>query len=701
MRILVSWLRDLVDVPVTIERLAADLHLRGFEVASVEPWPPQQARADDAVIDFEITANRPDCLSVAGIAREVSVLYDVPLRLPKLSAPREGAPALPITIEAPPLCPRYVGALVDVHVGASPDWLVDRLAAAGIRAINNIVDVTNYVLVELGHPLHAFAFEKLTGGELRIRPARNGEEVTTLDGQPRTLDERMLVIADRDRAQAVAGVIGGRDSEVSLGTQVIALESAYFQPLSIRRTSKRLGLSTEASYRFERGADPNAPLDALIRACDLLQQLGAGRLRPGIADVWPSTPEPRVVPLRLARVAVVTGLEVGAGAVEARDVERILRGLGFGVEPTGNAVWQVTVPTWRPDVTREIDVIEEVARSVGYDRLPSTFPTLHRPPAPPDARLERQRVARDLALAAGFAECVTFSFVERAAALAFADAGELVPLANPLSEHFAIMRPSLLPGLVDAVSHNRRRERRDVRLFEIGARFSASVGETRGLGLVWTGAASPAHWSGSGREADLFDLMGVTSALGARFGFDLLCEPADVPYLVSGHAARIVMQRRGAASNGRGAPSQATSIGVIGQLTSSIAEARDLPAAEPVFVAELDLDQLGAGVDANPVVRVEPLPRHPSVVRDLSMLLPADLPAASVRGTIRSVAPATLAALQEFDRYHGRGIPEGFVSLSLRLTFRAPDRTLIDVEVQEAMESIVAALRDRHGARLR
>jgi phenylalanyl-tRNA synthetase beta chain len=700
-KVLASWLRELVDVPVDNARVAHDLEMRGFELATIEPWPAQQEGANDAVIDLEITANRPDCLSVAGIAREVSVLYDVPLRLPKVSAPPEGSPALPITIEAPTLCPRYVGALVDVQVGTSPDWLIDRLAAAGIRAINNIVDVTNYVLVELGHPLHAFDFEKLAGGELRIRLAHDGERVTTLDGLDRALDEQMLVIADRDRAQAVAGVMGGHDSEVSLGTKVIALESAYFQPQSVRRTSKRLGLSTEASYRFERGADPNAPRDALIRACDLLAQLGAGRIRPGIVDVRPSMPEPRVVPLRLGRVGVVTGLEVGAGGVEGRDVERILCGLGFGVEATGDGVWRVTAPTWRPDVTREIDLIEEVARSVGYDRLPSTFPTLHRPPAPPDARLGRQRVARDVALAAGFAECVTFSFVERAAAQAFADAGELVPLANPLSEHFAVMRPSLLPGLVDAVSHNRRRERRDVRLFEIGARFSATGGETRGLGLVWTGAASPAHWSGTGRQADLFDLKGVTAALGSRFGVDLLCEPADVPYLVPGHAARIVMPRSNSSASDGGAASNATSVGVIGQLSPAIAAARELPAAEPLFVAELDLDRVGAGVAPDPVVRVEPLPRHPSVVRDLSMLVPTDLPAASVRGTIRSVAPATLADLQEFDRYHGRGIPEGFISLSVRLTFRASDRTLTDAEVQEAMESIVAAVGERLGARLR
>ncbi|MPY88522.1 MAG: phenylalanine--tRNA ligase subunit beta [Luteitalea sp.] len=699
MRVLVSWLRDLVDVPVAIDRLAADLHMRGFEVASIEPW--HGGEVDDAVIDLEITANRPDCLSVAGIAREVSVLYDVPLRLPRPPASPDRAPALPITIEAPALCPRYVGALAEVSVGTSPAWLVNRLAAAGIRAINTIVDVTNYVLVELGHPLHAFDFEKLAGGELRIRLARAGESVTTLDGQRRTLDPQMLVIADRDHAQAVAGIMGGHGSEVSLGTRVIALESAYFQPQSVRRTSKRLGLSTEASYRFERGADPDAPLRALLRTCQLLEQLGAGRLRPGVADVQPSTLEPRVVSLRPARVGVVTGLHVGPGAVDPAEFERILVGLGFAVDATGKEVWQVTVPTWRVDVTREVDLIEEIARSVGYDRLPSTFPALHAPPAPPDPRLERQRVARDVAVGAGFAECVTFSFVERRAALAFADEADLVQLANPLSEQFAVMRPSLLPGLVDVVSHNRRRERRDVRLFEIGARFTVRGGETRGLALVWTGAASPQHWSGTGRQADLFDLAGVSSALGERFGVDLVCDPADIPYLVSGRAAHLIMKRNGAADQSGTPETDATVVGVIGQLVASVAEARELPANEAVLVAEIDLDRLGADIDANPVVRVEPLPRHPSVVRDLSMLVAADLPAASVRGTIRSVAPPTLAEVQEFDRYQGRGIPEGFVSLSVRLTFRAADRTLTDTEVQDAVDALVAALADRHAARLR
>ena len=399
MKALVSWLRDLVEIPdgVSIDALAHALHMSGFELAGIEP-SRAVAEGRDAVVDFEITANRPDTLSVIGLAREISALYDTPLRgaaalalagASGLNATPHNSEAsgLKVTIEDPALCPRYAAAVADITIGPSPAWLAARLTAAGIRSINNIVDITNYVLIETGHPLHAFDLALLEGPHLKIRRAKPGEKVKTLDGQERTLAEDMLVIADASRAQAVAGVMGGGDSEVSEKTRTIALESAYFTPSSIRRTSKRLGLSTEASYRFERGADPEAPARALARACELIEQIGAGKVRPDWIDARATTRTPVVLTLRHEQIArhprVCGAARRGRAHPDAARVRAVVRaaaqasgtasagaGMAAPVGASGRGlVWQVTVPSWRVDVTREIDLIEEVARVYGYDRF--------------------------------------------------------------------------------------------------------------------------------------------------------------------------------------------------------------------------------------------------------------------------------------------------------------------------------------------
>jgi len=700
-KVLVSWLRELVDVPVSAAQLARDLHMTGFEVASVEPTgtlgtvPRTQAGGtvpnpddDDAVIDFEITANRPDCLSLTGLAREVATRYDSARRVPAHADLGPVSPdsmeALRVTIEDAARCPRYCAAVADVRVGPSPPWLAERLTAAGIRSINNIVDVTNYALLELGHPMHAFDLERLAGRHLRVRLARKGEALKTLDGQQRTLDAEMLVIADDARAQALAGVMGGADSEVSPATRTIAIESAWFLPISVRRTSKALGLSTEASYRFERGADFAAPPEGLARACALLEQIGAGTVRPGWIDASHDVRTPRLVRLELARVAQVLG-----APVPISEIRRILTGLGFLIGEHDDARWVVSVPSWRNDVARDVDLIEEVARHFGYDRLPTTFPALTTVPAKPGRRLEVDRAVRRLAAAAGFNECVTFSFIAEKAAQEFAPATELVPIANPLSETFAVLRPSLLPGLVDSLSHNRRHGRRDVRLFELGTRFLATAGEHRALALGWLGASGPEHWSAPPRQADLFDLKGVAETIGAALGLELSAAAGTRAHLVPGRTVLLT------AAAPDGAPRE---FGVVGQLVPALATARDIPVQDEVYVAELDLDVVADLVTLLDIRATRPLPRFPSIVRDLSILVADTLPASQLRGTIRSVAPPTLARVAEFDRYQGKGIPDGQVSLSYRLTFLAPDRTLTDAEVDAAMSAIVGALGSAHGA---
>jgi len=696
-KILVSWLKEYVDVPVPIEQLAKDLTMRGFEVASVEPV---EGRADDAVIDFEITANRPDCLSVMGMAREAAVKYDRSLRSPvgafglgpsAVEPPAPGARnpvpgALRVTVERPDLCPVYCAAVVDVTVGPSPAWLVERLTLSGVRAINNIVDVTNYVLLELNQPLHAFDVDTL-GSQIVVRTATAGEALTTLDGVSRTLADDMLVIADATRAQAVAGVMGGGATEIGATTTTIVLESAYFEPTQVRRTRRRLHLSTEASYRFERGIDPSMPVRALQRAIELITQIGAGTARPGTVVVGEASPALRTVRLRWARIARVLGMEV-----PVEEVAQILTSLGFHLRPVGGdgGAWDVAVPGWRGDVTREEDLIEEVARCAGYDRLPVTFPALAAPPAKTAPRLVRDARVRDLLVGAGFAEAVTFTFIEQAAATPFDDAP--IAIANPLSELFAVLRPSVLPGVIDSLSHNRRREQRDIRLFELGTRFTTAHGESRSVALAWTGAAAAEHWSGSGRPVDVYDMLGVLQRIADTVRVPLETEAADHPALMPGRAARLKVVD---ASGTR------VDVGWVGQLAPALAERRGLPGADAVIVAEIDLDLAVPAYDPDHQAVMQPLPRHPSVVRDLSIVVAADLPAARVRGTIHAAAPSTLVAVREFDRYQGPSLPAGTVSLSLRLTFRAAERTLTDAEVQAATDAILAALAAAHGAVLR
>ncbi|MFN2447868.1 MAG: phenylalanine--tRNA ligase subunit beta [Vicinamibacterales bacterium] len=709
MKVLLSWIRDFVDVPGTPEEVGRRMSLRGLALEGVEPAPPGSGlppgRIDeraDAVMDFDVTANRPDCLSVLGIAREVACAFDLPLTVPGpgasgwLTTPDLAASdgkALPVTIEEPDLCARYSAAVASVTVGPSPAWMQTRLHALGVRPINNIVDITNYVLLELGQPMHAFDFVRLAGPAIVIRRARGGESVKTLDGKVRALASDMLAIADADRVAAIGGVMGGAESEVTAATTTIVLEAAWFNPVSVRATSRRLALRTEASYRFERGADVTATIRALARACALIELIGAGARHRTVVDAYPRPYQPATLSLSRAQIQGLLGMDV-----PSTDVERILRALGFGIRVLGGwhaaapevplpvgvlgDNWRVEVPAWRLDIRRPVDLIEEVGRHHGFEHLPSTFPGVEQAPPPSDPRVERDARVRRALLGMGFSEAISFAFVERAAASPFIDREPALELANPLSEKFTTMRPSLIPGLVDAVSHNRRHARRDIRLFEVGTRFTPR-GEERAAAVAWTGLATADHWSGGRRDVDFFDLKGVVEQLCAVMRATASFAPVEADYLVEGRAAEVWM-------NGE-------RVGVLGLLDPIVAEARGVPPGDLIYVGEVNLDALG--VDAvHGVKAAESLPRHPSVVRDISILVDDTLSADTVRGTIRAAAPLTLMSIREFDRYQGQGVPDGKVSLSLRLVFQALDRTLTDDEVREAMHAVAAALTKDLGA---
>jgi phenylalanyl-tRNA synthetase beta chain len=585
-------------------------------------------------------------------------------------------------IEDEELCPRYAAAVADITETGTPAWMTDRLQAAGARPISPIVDVTNYVLMELGHPMHAFDLATLEGAEIRVRRAHRGETLTTLDGTPRTLDAEMLVIADARRAQAIAGVMGGLHSEVSSSTGAVVFESAHFKPASVRRTSRRLNLKTEASARFERGTDINAPFDALLRAVALMHQIGAGRLSGMAVDCYPAERGPRTVSLRRERLARLLGV-----MVPDDDVVRILQRLGLHV--SGDAAgWQVGVPTFRVDLTREVDLIEEVGRHYGFDRIDARFPPVAAAAPKPDPRIPRDQLLRRVLTAAGLSEAMTFGIVEGRAAKPFTvdEGAGIVGVANPLSAKFEVLRPSLLPGLIDAVSHNRRHGRRDVALFEIGACFSAGSGERRALGFAMTGAMGAEHWSALRREVDFFEAKGLVEQIGEAFGRPFVVEADTVSYLVPGQTGRV---RCGG-----------TVVGLIGLVVPAIVESRGAPRHDRIFAGELWLDDLFPVLEE----RVKPLPRFPSIVRDLSIVVSDVLPAEIIHGTILAAArdrAAPLVGVDFFDRYTGRGIADGTVSLSVRLTFQAPDRTLTDAEAQDAFDQILAALVREHGARQR
>ena len=675
MKLPYSWLTELVKVPGDVDGVAAALASRGFEVASVER----------GVIDFEITANRPDCLSITGLAREASAAFDVPLQRPERTMPPAGQPQpIDVVIQDAELCPRYCVQVFEVRpTGHTPDWMRERLEACGVRSISPVVDVTNYVMLETGQPTHAFDYAKLAGRALRIRRAAAGEKVTTLDGVERALDPDMLVIADGERAQAVAGVMGGAQAEIGATTRLMVLESAYFKPASVRRTSKKLGLKTEASTRFERGADIDAAPAAIERIAALLQQIGAAQPLGPTIDRYPSPRTPLALTLRASRIERVLGMAVPDAEVPAR-----LAPLGFEVAapPASDLApreWTVTVPSFRVDVHREIDLIEEVARHDGYVSLPATIPDMEELQPPHDARMLLDRRLRQVLTSCGLSEAMTFAFIEASAAEPFAGAGAIVRVANPLSEKFAVLRPSLLPGLIDAASHNRRYGRADVRLFETGTRFDTAR-ESRTAAAVWSGGSAAPNWSAATRPVDFYDVKGVVETIAHAFGVELAFESTDkVPYLVAGRTGAVVEHGR--------------RIGIIGQIQPEILQARGIPVGDTVWAFEIETASLleAPGVDD---LRAQSLPQFPSVVRDLSILVERTLPAAAVRGTIRSAGPATLVQMIEFDRYTGKGVPEDRVSLSLRLTFRSLERTLTDAEVDAAMDRIVNALAEAHGA---
>jgi phenylalanyl-tRNA synthetase beta chain len=665
----VSWLREFVDVPVEPARLGDDLTNVGLAVEGVE------RHGDEAVLDLDITTNRVDCMNVYGVAREASVIYGVPLRPLDLGVAEAGPPAseaLDVVIEAPDLCPRFCARVLDVRLGPSPAWVRDRLEQVGVRPINNVVDLTNYVMIEMGHPSHAFDLARIPGRKLVVRWARPGERLTTLDGLERTLTARHGVVASPEGALALAGIMGGASSEVSDSTRTVALEAAYWDPLSVRRGAKSLGMHTEASHRFERGADPEGTATATARIAHLLAKIGAGTARPGLIDRYPAPRPPRGVAVRAPRVDAVLGTPVPPARART-----ILAGLGFEGAEGGSDLGTYTVPTWRSDVAREIDLVEEVGRHHGLDRIPFTVPPARGAEGLRPAQV-RERRLRELLVGAGLTEVITHAFVSDALA---AGSPPRVPIENPLSEEQGVLRSSLVvPGLLSVLRTNARQGRRDVAIFEIGRVFEPREGapaEEQRLGVLVSGQLASPHWSAAGRPADFYDLKAVLELMAERLRLPAWSLTADAlpEVLHPGKAARI-------ADGG-------ALTGWLGALHPDLVRAWDLRGE--VYAAELALDPILAAPPAP--ARYRALAKAPPVLRDLAVVCDRSLSAAALEARVRASAGEHLRSLRVTDRYEGPQLPPGKVSLTLALVFQDPERTLTGDEVQAAVERVIADLR--------
>lgn len=647
---------------------------------------------DDTILDLELTPNRGDCLSMVGVAREVAALLGERLSLPDTSAVGSGLEIegmARVDIVDPGLCSRYVARLFrNIKIGPSPAWMQDRLRAAGIRPISNLVDITNYVMIELGQPLHAFDYDTLKDGHIIVRRAEKGEKMVTLDGSERNLSEDMLVIADPGGPVAVAGVMGGLATEVTEKTVNVLLESAHFNPVSIRRTARSLGMRSEASSRFEKGVDPVACLRAADRAARLLLELGAGEVAPGAVDSYPVRSVPKTVVLKPGRVEHVLGVEV-----PGQEIVSILRSLEFTVNDSGGELL-VTVPSHRQDVFLEEDLIEEIARMHGYNRIPYTLPAGS---GTIGARTPRQSLevgVKDTMTSLGFYETVTYSFtapstLDRAGLPPDSPLRNVLRLQNPLSEEQSIMRTLLLPGLLEVLQRNASRRTTDLALFETGRIFLPSGDgqlplEKQVLAAAAMGSA-PSGWNRAGQPHDFYYMKGVLEALLDRLGLRgySFAKESGHSLFHPGKAARVTVGE--------------AVIGVLGEIHPDVLENYSLP--QSVSAMEVDFEVL-AELSGRPR-KYRPLPKFPGIERDLSLVVKKEIPAQDITRTIRKSGGQYLQEVRLFDIYHGGQVPAGCQSMAFSLKFQAEDRTLTDQEVNGWMTTVSEALAGQFGAGLR
>jgi phenylalanyl-tRNA synthetase beta chain len=683
----------------------------------------------DVVYDLEVTPNRPDLNSVIGIAREIAAVTGNSLKIPDCSGAVSAPTAVTdrrykanelvaVRIEDAELCPRYTARVIKgVKIGPSPDWLRSTLEKVGIRSISNVVDVTNYVMLESGQPLHAFDYHLVAQASrlcadkethrqdacatIVVRRAAAGEKFKTLDNQERTLTNEMLLIADEQKGIALAGVMGGANTEINDSTVDVLIESAYFAPVNIRRTSKQLGLRSESSYRFERGADVGICDWASRRAAQLILETAGGQLAEGVVDVHPKAAEPKQITLHFSKSKDLLGI----GISHAEQIDFLTKlGLSIARQEPGECTFKI--PSWRVDLKREVDLIEEVERLYGVEKVPATPPRGAHGTNEFDAIYDQISEARQILAGLGLNEAQGQTLVS-SAEFGIRSA-ECVLLANPLSNDMDVLRPSLLPGLIYSLRHNVSRKNYDVALFEIGRVFQCAVGvppavqtgkrscqqdagstlkEERRVAIAITGQRSPNFWSGGERDAksDVSDVKGIVEEFLEHFGV------RGVTFTRRTESTAMFLESATVALGGK------LPMGELGQLSPVLAKKYDL--RDAVFLAELNLDQLLAR--RNPAKSFKPLPQFPAIRRDVAMLVPEATTHEAVLQTVRKTKPANLETVELFDVFRGKNVPEGQKSLAYAFTYRSPEKTLTDAEVNAAHAKIIEAFKAQLKAELR
>jgi phenylalanyl-tRNA synthetase beta chain len=692
MKIVYNWLKDFVDVKATPDDLASRLALSGTNIGGIENGP------HGAVIDAEVSSNRPDCLSHYGIAREVSAVYNLALKpvspKPKETGEAKAADAVRVEIQAPELCGRYTARVLrGVKVQPSPQWLKDRLEASGVASISNIVDITNFVMLELGNPMHAFDLDRVRDHKIVIRKAKPGEKMSTLDGIERVMDPGMPLVCDGDGARAIgSGIMGGAETEISFSTRNVLLECAWFEPVSIRRAARSMKLHTEASTRFGRGVDPEMAEVASRRAAELILQLAGGELLSGVVDVYPGKRAPKKIHLTRRELLRVMGADV-----PDKQIESSLSALGFapvrvdqnrGAEGSLLAAWECTQPSWRAEVEREIDLIEEVARIYGLDKFPPRLPAA-RQGAARLPHYEAESRLRERLIGLGYREILTIPHVaeDRDALFRPPDA-QPARLANPLSEEANVLRSTGVVTMTAALEWNLNRGQRNLRLFEIGRHYRLRGTEPVETPILTLGATGQAREKGlydSPRDYAFPDLKGDVDALGALAnGFTW--NEDGVAWLHPARRGSILLDNQ--------------SLGEAGELTRRVAD--QLKLRQPIFLAELQLDPLYAAIRAaSDSRRYEPIPRFPAVERDFSLLLADGTHFSDVVETIRALGIREVASVEAVDLFRGKNVPAGQYSLLVRVTFQSRETTLTEAQLSDFSIRIIAALEKQLNAHLR
>lgn len=640
----------------------------------------------DKILCLELTPDRPDCLCMLGVAHEVAALTGNKVTMPRLS-PTERGPVLEdmlrVDMEDSVLCPRYTArAVQEVTIGRSPLWMQLRLLKSGVRPISNVVDITNYVMWEFGQPLHAFDFDRLDSDRILVRRAKEGETLVTLDGLERRLDPEVLVITDGRTPVALAGVMGGEDTEIHDQTTRVLIEAASFNQTNIRRTARRYNLPSEASQRFEKGVNPEAVIWSQDRAALLMNELAGGTVLRGIVDQNAAPARETRIRIMPEKINNILGLDI-----PRQEIADILVRLGFKVDESAESVMDLKVPLRRADVTIEEDVVEEVARLHGFDKIPVTLPRgeLLENVKPPEEKL--QELIRNILVACGYYECITYSFINPAGLALLRLPNDdprmrAIPVQNPFSEEQAVMRTTLLPGLLKVAQHNYSHRELNQLLFEIGSVFEAAslplkdfAAEKPKLALVATGRVPEPNWIDPSRDADVFTIKGALEALFSRLQInDVQFIPGAAPFSHPSRCAVIMVEGK--------------ELGFLGQLHPEISEALEIDQA--VTVCEIDLALLANR--SNLVPRVEPLPRYPAAGRDLAIVAPVEIPALELEKKIRAAGGKLISAVKLFDLYEGKQIPAGKRSLAYAITFRREEGTLTDAEVNGVLQDIENAL---------